>query len=471
VLRSAAEFVDEFCYAFSQTILGRIAWELPYTVAETLSSGLLSTDQDRQVLSERQAVDCGDSSFCSDEPLEESFFPAELVRVGEQSDLEQERRNIQLSEDVATSADYHCPSSEELLLDSQLLSEQTLAGGPLADCTLTDLSLFIDLPELCLDKIISCLDSQDLAALSSASKGCLQLVNSHRSAVQVSQACLAGGFFPSLVDRFSHLRVLKIKEPVDVPTDCRFDEKAARLLASRCPDLKELHVEDCHSLAYHGILKLIERCKELTVLKVRRCLCFSPNALSGRYGTRISALKVIELVRCFFFFEDAHVHTIAVAAPALRELVLDPHSRGFTKVDAALSFLAEKCRTLEKLEITSCGITDDTVASFAACCKTLTSVSFHCEPSLTDRSLRSMAASLTALKQLQLLHCPQLTGAGLGRCQTLERLTFGTLPQLTESALVHLTSLGALSLLAFFECPSVFRRCCGEAAEVSLWPF
>lgn len=27
--------------------------------------------------------------------------------------------------------------------------------------------------------------------------------------------------------------------------------------------------------------------------------------------------------------------------------------------------------------------------------------------------------------------------------------------QLTESALVHLTSLGALSLLAFFECPSV----------------
>lgn len=37
------------------------------------------------------------------------------------------------------------------------------------------------------------------------------------------------------------------------------------------------------------------------------------------------------------------MRTIAVAAPALRELVLDPHSRGFTKVDAALSFLAEKC--------------------------------------------------------------------------------------------------------------------------------
>lgn len=253
VLRGAAEFVDEFCYAFSQTILGRIAWELPCAVVETLSFGLLSTDQDRQVLSERQVVDFGDSSFCSDEPLEESFFPAELVRAGEQSDLEQERRNIQLSEDVATSADYHCPSSEELLLDSQLLSEQTLAGGPLADFTLTDPFLFNDLPELCLDKIVSCLDSQDLAALSSASKGCLQIVNSHRSTVQVSQACLAGGFFPSLVDRFSHLRVLKIKEFVDVPTDCRFDEKAARLLASRCPDLKELHVEDCHSLAYHGI--------------------------------------------------------------------------------------------------------------------------------------------------------------------------------------------------------------------------
>jgi hypothetical protein len=146
---------------------------------------------------------------------------------------------------------------------------------------------------------------------------------------------------------------------------------------------------------------------------------------------------------------DVDVHALAVAAPTLRELVLRivPHGNKI-KLDAGLSFLAMKCRKLERLGTTNCDITDVTVAHFADSCNALRRVSFESEPFLTDNGLHILTTSLTQLHHLHLYSCIQVTGAGLRSAHTLKDLLLGQLPWLTGSALVYWARLQDLEYLS-----------------------
>jgi hypothetical protein len=203
--------------------------------------------------------------------------------------------------------------------------------------------------------------------------------------------------------------VLKIRDPLDAPHEQLFNDRAMQLLASTCPGLVELHLEGCHYASDYGMFSIMEKCKKLEVIKFWSCNCFSGIALSGLRGTSTSALQVVEICGSNGLCEKG-VRSLAVAAPGLRELVLQVDSR-HKDLDAALSILAERCPNLVKLTLSNCKILDRTVSHFAECCKGLVSVSFACEPSLTDSGVRSLMATLPGLKQLELWHCPQLRGA------------------------------------------------------------
>jgi hypothetical protein len=167
---------------------------------------------------------------------------------------------------------------------------------------------------------------------------------------------------------------------------------------------------------------------------------------------RATRLEDVEFVEGFGF-RDADVRALALAAPALRELVLESDVK-FTNLDGSFAFLAAKCRKLEKLEASSCGITHRTVLTFAACCKGLTKPSFNSEPFLQRPRIHSLAA-LRGLESLELWDCPQVTGTALGSCQSLKRLLLENLPELRELSLAHLTSLRAILMLACYDCPQV----------------
>lgn len=311
----------------------------------------------------------------------------------------------------------------------------------------------IDLDELCLSKIISCLDSQDLAALSSTSKSFLRATNSLRSTAHV-QACLGAGFFPSFLKRFPNLRVLRIKDPVGAPPERTFGCAAMKRLASNCSELRELHCDRCNGYSAE-MDTLMRKCKKLKVLKIRNGSFFSARAAFWFVScSTISRLEVAELVECPSM-KNEDVRALAVACPALRELVLWIVSYGDVNLDAGLAFLSGKCRKLEKLQTTSCGITDRTLASFAAGCKGLRSVSFESEQFLTDYGLHNLITNLTGLSDLYLDSCIQITGKGLHCAQTLRTLSLGRLPRLTESALVNLASLQALRLLSVIDLPAL----------------
>jgi hypothetical protein len=293
--------VDDLLLSVKQTVFGRLAREVACTLVDLvheLSPGLLtSEDQEgRQVLA-RQQIDAPGSYALLHQQI--SFFAeTQLAEAGEDSRYEEQEIDIKTN-DVAASA-LHCHCCVGYLLAGPLPFKNSATTRP--GCR-----LLIDLDKLCLKKIISCLASRDLAALSSTSKSFLQATNKLRDVAKV-QACLAGGFFRSFIKRFPKLQVLKIKDPVLPSPACRFsssaDSVACRFsggdmqhLASTCQELRELHFEGCsHSLAFrmHTIMK---QCKKLKILHFRKCHNFPvPSSdLNLFWGTEISRLEVVEL--------------------------------------------------------------------------------------------------------------------------------------------------------------------------------
>jgi hypothetical protein len=267
--------VDDLLFSVKQTILGRLAREVACTlvdlVQELSPSLLTSEDQESRQVPARQQIDAPESYAL---PHQQIPFFAETQLAKEREDPRFEEQEIDIkTNDVAASALHrHCRVG--YLLAGPLPSKNSATTRP--GCR-----LLVDLDELCLKKIISCLASRDLAALSSTSNSFLQATNALRNVAQV-QACLAGGFFRSFIKRFPRLQVLKIKDPVLPSPACRFNSSADSVackfsggdmqhLASTCQKLRELHFEGCsHSLTFrmHTIMK---QCKKLKVLKFQKC--------------------------------------------------------------------------------------------------------------------------------------------------------------------------------------------------------
>lgn len=133
MLTGAVSCIDEFLFAFSQTTVGRFVLELPCALIDSLSSDLLSLDQNRQVhLTEREfespassieefSCRSGKEEHLTSEPEAEELSP----------DSEQKQAEVHLVQDVA-SLSPKCPCPRKLLPDARHLLVETSGAGPLS---------------------------------------------------------------------------------------------------------------------------------------------------------------------------------------------------------------------------------------------------------------------------------------------------------------------------------------------------
>ncbi|KAI3943294.1 hypothetical protein MKW98_029438 [Papaver atlanticum] len=117
--------------------------------------------------------------------------------------------------------------------------------------------------------------------------------------------------------------------------------------------------------------------------------------------------------------------------------------------DKGLEALAERCSSLETIDLSCCSITDKGLEALAKCCSSLKEVKLSGCRSITDSGISFLIQNCGELHTLSIDSCSKITGIGfLGCAQILSSLTVGGC-KLNEDGINAIISGGGLEFLSF----------------------
>lgn len=185
--------------------------------------------------------------------------------------------------------------------------------------------------------------------------------------------------------------------------DLDVSPKSLRLLASSCPELRKVIIDDCNTFTDEHVTELASNCSGLTHLTISANYMITNASLLAlsKYCPAIEDLNF----RHSFDLSDDGFAALAPNCPRLKHLDL----RGNSLItDTTVFVIVERCSSLTMLGLSNCKLVTDASLIFLASCKKLTHLYLDGNSKITDGGV-SHLCSIKELRVLSLLGCCRLS--------------------------------------------------------------
>ena len=153
------------------------------------------------------------------------------------------------------------------------------------------------------------------------------------------------------------VRCIKLVE-VDLRECALLGDASALALADHCPGLTSVAFGPRCPISDAGLDALTLRCPELTQLEVRHCANVTGAGFTSPAFSleRRPKLERVVFNSCKNLTEDALTSLVTTCAPTLTEIDLEGCTQ-FARAETLLTTIAARCRNLEVLNMSRCGVT------------------------------------------------------------------------------------------------------------------
>jgi hypothetical protein len=194
----------------------------------------------------------------------------------------------------------------------------------------------------------------------------------------------------------------------------RVNDGALIHISMHCPRLEELFIANCSEVTDAGLESLAqgELGYSLHHLDVARCLRVSDSGLIALAS--LGVLKSLDAQGCFRV-TDYSLKTIGAYCKSLQKLNLRGMS---TLTDQGLMYLSSGCPRLNSLCLSSCtSLGDETLFALAGNCQHLAYLDLFCVHKITDEGLLRLADGCPSLVSLNVSWCFRITPDFLRACR------------------------------------------------------
>jgi len=229
-------------------------------------------------------------------------------------------------------------------------------------------------------------------------------------------------------------------QTLDIKFCIKLTNRALEETAKNLKDLKRLDLEGCgRKITDNGIIHLRGN-KSLTYLNLNGCTQVTPKGLE----MLIKEIKEIKDLRIGGLptIEDKTIGPLVKAATNLRCLHLNSCSK---LTDAGICQVAQIGATnLLELQLSYCGISDQSVATIAASCPNLTSLGLYGCFKVSDVALEALGKNCNKLEYLDLSLCQLCTDLGIQHLLDGKKNCSGTLLWLNLYDCIKLSNLSVI---------------------------
>uniref|UniRef100_K3WH15 F-box/LRR-repeat protein 15-like leucin rich repeat domain-containing protein n=1 Tax=Globisporangium ultimum (strain ATCC 200006 / CBS 805.95 / DAOM BR144) TaxID=431595 RepID=K3WH15_GLOUD len=177
--------------------------------------------------------------------------------------------------------------------------------------------------------------------------------------------------------------------------------------------LRELGLAGCTRIPDFALLRVFHGCPTLEKLDLSFCGVATDQLLLS-LGQRCRKLKQLRLRGCHQVSDAGIVGLVNAGSGDLVLLDLTRFDLQYKLNDISLLSLAEKCRVLQTLVLTGCGmLTDVGMSWLCSGCVALVHLDVAGCTKLTDLSMRSVGENLLQLEYLKINHCARVSDIGV----------------------------------------------------------
>lgn len=255
-------------------------------------------------------------------------------------------------------------------------------------------------------------------------------------------------------------------EYLNLMGNCQITGRAVAQLASSCPKLRTLNLEECSAVTDEALKALADHCKAL-------------EAASFKCNANITGHAVAELARGCVNLRILNLHYCSsVTDIALK--ALGKHCRGLEQLNLrwnthisghAVAQLACGCPKLRFLDVGGCpAVTDEALQALAAHCANLEEASFMFDGNISAEAVAQLASGCPKLRRLDLGGCSAVSDKALKalaeHCTALEETSFMFNSSISGEAVAQFAaSCPNLRRLNLEECSAVTNEAATALAE------